>query len=198
MSAVIVVVAILIALVRGGKIGRLFKLQFERIELIFIALFLQYAVSLSAAFGLPLLTGYGNIVLAVSYLLLLLGIWFNRKLPAARMIAVGIFLNALVILANGGRMPVSAVALRQAGLDYYIPLLEKGNYLKHAMLDSGTRLPFLADIIPLKPSIYPGGKVISIGDIILNLGVFLLVQMTMCRRSPRRRTPKPASEAKSG
>lgn len=190
MSAVIVVVAIIIGLVRGGKIGRLFKLQFERIELIFIALFLQYAVSLSAAFGLPLLTNYGNIVLGTSYLLLLLGIWLNRKLPAARMISVGILLNALVIIANGGRMPVSTAALSQAGLDYYIPLLEKGNYLKHALLDGSTRFTFLADIIPLKPSIYPGGKVISVGDIILNLGVFILVQTTMCRRSPRRRTSK--------
>ncbi|MGI5839980.1 MAG: DUF5317 domain-containing protein [bacterium] len=187
MSAVIVVVAILIALLRGGKVGRLFNLHFERIELIFIALFLQYAVSLSAALGLPVITRYGNAVLGASYLLLLLGIWFNRKLPAARMIAVGVLLNALVILANGGRMPVSAAALSQAGLDYYIPLLEKGNYLKHAMLDAGTYFPFLADIIPLKPSVYPGGKVISVGDIILNLGVFLLVQITMCRRTTRRR-----------
>ncbi len=189
MSAIIVVFAVLIGLLRGGKLGRLLALPLQRLEWIFIALFLQYAVSFSAAFNLPFLERYANYILGASYLILLIGIWFNRNLPAIRVIAIGVLLNSVVIIANGGRMPVSAEALTKAGLEYSIPLLEQGNYLKHTLLTSKTAFPFLADVIPLPPPYYPGGKVISFGDIVLNLGIFTLVQRTMCqpRRRPRRK-----------
>ena len=53
-------------------------------------------------------------VFAVSYLLLIACVWVNRRLPAAGLILIGLVLNMIVVVPNGG-MPVSAQAIRIAG-----------------------------------------------------------------------------------
>jgi hypothetical protein len=45
---------------------------------------------------------------------------------------------------------------------------------KHYLMDASTRLSLLGDIIPLSPP-YPRTQVISIGDIIMNIGIFLYI-----------------------
>jgi hypothetical protein len=58
-------------------------------------------------------------------------------------------------------------------------MLKSGSVIsKHYMMDAGTRLSFLGDIIPLsKP--YPRTQVISIGDVVMNFGMFLFIQSVM-------------------
>ncbi|MNN75372.1 hypothetical protein D3C81_1916690 [compost metagenome] len=69
-------------------------------------------------------------------------------------------------------MPVSYEAA--SVLDpVYLQMLKSGDAVtKHYLLDASTRLPFLGDIIPLS-SPYPRTQAISIGDVVMNLGVFL-------------------------
>lgn len=85
------------------------------------------------------------------------------------------------MVVNGGRMPVSAEAALV--LDpQYIELLKEGLYAKHALLDESTRLAFLGDIIPVTDP-YPRSQVISIGDVIMNIGIFLFIQYLMLHHS---------------
>ncbi|MNI97749.1 hypothetical protein D3C73_1564530 [compost metagenome] len=49
---------------------------------------------------------------------------------------------------------------------------------KHYLLDASTRLAFLGDIIPLS-SPYPRTQAISIGDVVMNLGIFLYILTMM-------------------
>jgi hypothetical protein len=100
-------------------------------------------------------------------------LWINRKQPGFYWIVIGVFLNFIVMAVNGGRMPVSLEAA--SILDpFYADVLQGGIYAKHQMLTSATHLGFLGDIIPLsKP--YPREQVISVGDIIMNIGGFVFV-----------------------
>jgi hypothetical protein len=96
-------------------------------------------------------------------------------------------------------MPVSRWAVRLSG-SHSAPRLE--NSVKHADMRSDTRLRVLGDIIPVPPI-----GVVSIGDIVLGAGVFVLVSYLMAppsgdrsrkkRRFRRRRIGKRRSENRS-
>jgi hypothetical protein len=97
----------------------------------------------------------------------------NRRLPGMVIAAVGTLLNILVIAVNGA-MPVS---LRAAGI-VDVSIRQLG--IKHEILDAGTRLPWLGDVIPV-----PGLDIlISVGDVLLAIGIaWLVYRRTVAGRS---------------
>jgi Family of unknown function (DUF5317) len=119
-------------------------------------------------------SGYIYIVV---YSIGLLFLFLNRSNPGFLLILIGVFLNFLVMVTNGGRMPVSleAAAVLDPG---YIEALKESLYAKHTMLTSSTHLGFLGDVIPISDP-YPRTQIISIGDIIMNIGIFLFIQYLM-------------------
>lgn len=117
-----------------------------------------------------------SIYMAV-YIIGLLFLYLNRNHKGFMIIFIGVFLNFLVMVVNGGRMPVSEEAATV--LDpMYIQALKDGLYGKHVLLTDSTILGFLGDIIPLAPP-YPRTQVISIGDVVMNIGAFLFIQYLM-------------------
>jgi hypothetical protein len=198
MALAVLLVAILTGMLWGGRIERLVNLNLRRVEIIFIALIIQYAAAFSSTLGLSSLISHSGLMITGSYILLLIGLYSNRHIPSFWLIIIGTAMNAAVIIANGGRMPVAASALISAGLDQYIPLLEKGNHLKHILLSESTILPWLADFIPLHKAYYPGGNVISPGDILIYGGMFLVVQRVMRRRRSKRGQPRHTRRKKTG
>lgn len=84
-------------------------------------------------------------------------------------------------------MPVSYEAA--SVLDpIYLEMLRSGDAVtKHYLLDASTRLAFLGDIIPLS-SPYPRTQAISIGDVVMNFGIFLFIVNIM---TPAATTRKP-------
>jgi hypothetical protein len=115
------------------------------------------------------------------YIAGLIFLYINRKEKGFILIFIGVFLNFLVMALNGGRMPVSLEAA--ALLDpMYKQALQESLYAKHQALNEATHLGFLGDVIPItKP--YPKTQVISIGDIVMNIGVFLFIQNLMVHKS---------------
>ncbi|KAA9000973.1 hypothetical protein F4V43_14090 [Paenibacillus spiritus] len=105
-------------------------------------------------------------------------LWLNRSNPGFLFIFAGVLLNFAVMAANGGKMPVSLDAASVLG-PYYVDMLKSGTVVtKHFLMDRSTRLSFLGDIIPLSNP-YPRTQVISIGDIVMNIGIFLYLQHLM-------------------
>ncbi|WP_419955622.1 DUF5317 domain-containing protein [Neobacillus niacini] len=120
----------------------------------------------------------GSIYIVV-YIIGLVFLFLNRKNPGFILIFIGVFLNFLVMVLNGGRMPVSveAAAVLDPG---YIQALKDGLYAKHAMLTTESNLGFLGDVIPISDP-YPRTQIISIGDIIMNIGIFYFIQYLMVK-----------------
>lgn len=115
-----------------------------------------------------------NYAFILIYIIGMIFLWLNRNLKGFSFILLGVFLNFLVMAANGGRMPVSLQAA--SVLDpYYVDMLKNGSIIsKHFLMDASTNLSFLGDIIPLSPP-YPRTQAISIGDIVMNFGIFLYI-----------------------
>jgi len=105
----------------------------------------------------------------VSYLPLLLFVWLNRDMTGMWIAGLGILMNFTVIVLNSG-MPVLEEAIRIAGGSSDLVL-----GAKHVILDESTRLPFLADVIPLP------GAVLSLGDVFLALGIGAFLEDQMRR-----------------
>jgi hypothetical protein len=122
-----------------------------------------------------------NYIFIAVYVIGLLFLFLNRDHPGFTIILIGVFLNFIVMAANGGRMPVSlnAASILEPG---YLDILKEQLYAKHAVLTEATRLGFLGDIIPITDP-YPRTQIISIGDIIMNIGVFIFIQHLMLKHS---------------
>ncbi|RLE14857.1 hypothetical protein DRJ04_01545 [Candidatus Aerophobetes bacterium] len=174
----VLVISLIIAFLRGGKLIKLAKMELHKIELIIIPFVLQYILVVGGERGISWFGQWGIYLHLFSYIILLAGIWYNRHIKEMEIFGVGILLNFLVIAVNKGQMPVLVEALKKVGMEDMLPLLQSKNYVVHTVAGPQTRLNFLADIIPLPPP-YPRPRVLSIGDIVMGAGIFLLIQNYM-------------------
>lgn len=165
----VLAIGIVVALLRGAKL-RIEDVGLRAMWVAPVALGLQLVSFLRPG------SFVNTALMVVSYILLLYGLIRNHHLQSLRLILLGVILNALVIVSNGGRMPVDLEAARVANVD--VSSLQAGTDAKHLEIGPGTRLGFLGDVIPL-PVL---DRVISVGDIAILLGIFLLVQDLMGKK----------------
>ncbi len=122
------------------------------------------------------------LILIASYLLLFGVIWKNRALPGVWLIGAGLAANFAVMLANGGYMPITREALASVGHLQNATSTEAGARVlatKDVVLRrEQTQLWFLSDIF-IAPPPFPIPSVFSMGDILIAVGVFLLVQRAL-------------------
>jgi hypothetical protein len=176
-----IVIGLIVGFIRAGLFNGLLALTKIQIRggLIFpILLVLQFCIYyLQTDTGfLASISGY---LFMVFYVVGMFVLWINRNEKGFWFIIVGVFLNFLVMLVNGGKMPVSLEAVTSALDPVYAQMLQSGTVIsKHILLTDSTHLSLLGDIIPLSPP-YPRSQVISIGDIIMNFGIFIYLQKVM-------------------
>jgi len=171
------VFAIVLSLLRGGRISQLGQLVLREFWLVPLALIIQSGVYWTAVRGIGVGPSWLSPVLdTVSYFLLLFFTFRNIKLPGMSWLTFGILLNTLVIAFNGGVMPVDPFFLPENSSK----MLLKGQGT-HGLMTSTTQLSFLADrfcldILGLRKQVF------SVGDIFIDIGSFFLVFKTMKRK----------------
>jgi len=164
------VIGCIVSLFRGGKFKNLLNIQLQAIWLILFAFVVQYG----AIFIFPNLLW---IATPVSYFILMLFGYYNRKQAGVRFIIVGIALNLIVMVANQGRMPVDVNSAKKLYPEL-VPQLLSGSYGKHIAMSNYTNFNLLGDIFYLHWP-YPHQTLISLGDILFSIGIFLFVQNAM-------------------
>ncbi len=163
--AVCLGLGIILRLAVGNPVGQLAHIR------LFGELPLLALLCLQALLPLVQLTGTLATVAfwlwAATYPVLIAIAWRNRGLPGMSVIALGLLLNALVVILNRG-MPVAEASAIGAGLQGRLSL-PTGDFA-HVLATSGTWLPWLGDVVPL-----PGPSwarfVPSAGDLLLYAGV---------------------------
>jgi hypothetical protein len=132
-------------------------------------------------------------VFPASYVLLLAFVTLNRRRVGFLVIGVGMLLNFLAIVTNGGLMPVSPASMEKGGLGEELAGLGPGDAVpdsKNVLLEeSDTNLQWLSDRFTWGS---PGPfSVFSIGDVIIGAGlIVVLVELLLpaLQRSPPDRT----------
>lgn len=172
--------SIILSKLKGGKIGNLENVHIEGVFLIILSAMTQASLSLAKRFELEnlyiFLDDYFLYVIVASYALLLIAIILNIEKNYMKVLFIGVMLNAAVIAANEGKMPVSMTGIVGINQESVIP--ERAEDIKHIGVNQQTKLVYLADII-LIPRPYPLPKILSIGDLFIMAGVFLFFKKEM-------------------
>jgi hypothetical protein len=170
-------VALIVGAFAGGRMARLRDFDLRAPSLFILAAMVKVALAIlgmsGSSYGVRLGTG-SNIL---SYLILVAALIANRHLWPMRVAAVGVFLNFLVIAANGGSMPVDRALAERAGDQRLVALLDSPAYAIHKPITPQTRLTPLSDVLPL-PRIIPQPTFIapgSAGDIIVTIAACWLI-----------------------
>mgnify|MGYP001093297486 CR=1 FL=1 len=177
----IIIISIIIGLLRNGKLSSLSQISLKKIELILLACLIQAGLIFLGSKKVKFVLDYSSYMIVFSYIVLLLAVWYNEKLKGMNFIALGIIFNFIVIVANGGHMPVLLSSLYKAGLNDFALVLKEGTYVTHTLISEKTLFRFLADVIPLSPP-FPDPSVVSAGDFLMFYGVFSLIQNAMVKK----------------
>jgi hypothetical protein len=143
-----------------------------------LALVLQIPL-LRAPFGPTEQVDLQKYLFLLSYLLLLVLVWQNRRLPGIQILSVGVLCNLLVILTNGGLMPVTPETLLRinpgSGLEHWPTGMHYGYSKDVILLRPDTNLWILSDILVLPPP-FPWPTAFSLGDLLIAIGIIVLLQ----------------------
>jgi hypothetical protein len=123
------------------------------------------------------------VLLAASYAVLVVFLISNRWVPGMPVMRIGLLLNLLVVLLNGG-MPVTAWAIEHVGGDPAV--LAQEARTKHHLQTDDDLLWWLGDVIPVPA---PFNDVVSVGDVLLYGGMVYSIAEIM--RGRRRENPRP-------
>jgi hypothetical protein len=107
---------------------------------------------------------------------------------------LGLALNAVVIVANAGHMPQSPAAAAMVWGDAYVQPERYADQLENVVwMTDETPFAWLGDILP-EPAWLPHPNVLSIGDVLLALGVAIWTFLITCEgRAPARSAPVQAT-----
>ena len=170
-----------VGLARGGRLRWWREHGVKAVRLGLAALAVQALVAALPlrAVGVPL--GLGAALL-LGALATLLGVArANGRLPGVPLLALGLLLNLLVVVANLG-MPVPAATLERAGIEVDQPAPARPDP-KHVLDHGGARLGLLGDRLAVRPL----GTVTGYGTVVELAGLFLLLQHLVRGPGPFRR-----------
>lgn len=175
-----IVLALIIGALAGGAFPRLAELRLRWSLLLVAALGLRVLVGLSreTGIGADIPAGWAYML---AYGLIFVWLWGNWRVPGLQIASVGIGSNMVAVLLNQGQMPIWSAAYFSAGFTE----AEIVGDPFHFLLRTDTVAGFVAsgglfgDVIPL-PIPYIR-DVISIGDVLLALGIFWAIVYSMTR-----------------
>ena len=116
MLLISLVIGLALGVAAGGNILNLASVRMRLLQLLFLGLLVRYATQYAIEAGIAEADTYRLLLFGGGFLLLLIGLWVNREQPGLPLAFVGILLNAVVIVVNGGYMPVWEPSVIAAGL----------------------------------------------------------------------------------
>jgi Family of unknown function (DUF5317) len=166
-----IVFGLVLGLAGGGNLSNLARLKFRWPLLLVAAVALRYVVIFSP---LSRVEGAQYVYAASLAVIVLWTVWHLRLLPGVWLVTLGGTLNLIVVLANGGRMPVDATfaASQLGGI-----LLQRGHIGQYAVMGPDTHLGFLGDWLSLGPL----PEAYSPGDVLIAMGIALVILISIHR-----------------
>jgi hypothetical protein len=175
------IAGIVIGWLSGGRLRRLNEIKLRAGWAVLGAMLIQFLIFPLGDRG-PILP-YATVPLHfASYALLALFLVSNLRHWPIAVMGVGLLLNLMAIAANGGYMPSSPAALRQAGLveaaERLVALGREGNVV---LMGPATHLNFLGDVLYI-PRGVPFAAAFSVGDLLIGLGLAAFFPYGMRKR----------------
>jgi Family of unknown function (DUF5317) len=148
-----------------GRFGSLVHVHLRLGWLVFLAIFLQTAVV--SIFNRTLTPSSAAALHMLSYAATALFVVANRRISGLWLIGLGGLMNLIPIAANGGVMPARPAAVLKAGL-------KPPDGFENSRVVTDPHYAVLGDIFAV-PARFPLANVFSIGDLVLNIGLILVL-----------------------
>ncbi|WDV46751.1 DUF5317 family protein [Clostridiaceae bacterium M8S5] len=178
-----ILVSLIVGKIRKGRFVNILNASIRGLFLFIFAAILKISAVIAYnndMYGLAkYIKEYFFYVQGLVYILIIIGLILNIKLKSFVIITVGFIMNMLVVAVNKGKMPVSKEAV-----DYIKSSSNCTNCINdlyQIIALESTKIPYIGKIVPIP---YPSefAKIISVGDIIIAIGVFVFIQSLMLRR----------------
>ncbi len=175
-----IALALVVGALAGGGLPRLAELRLRWLWLLGLALGLRILAYLARNWGIDDSVPLGGAFIA-AYVLIFAWLWGNWRVPGLQIAAVGIGLNTVAVLLNAGQMPVWTGALNAAGLTPAELGTDPFHFLMSAtsLADFVQRGGIFGDVVPFPVPLFR--DVVSIGDVLLALGIFWAIVSSMTR-----------------
>jgi len=178
-----VFLGIIIGLAMKGRISNLAEIKIKKVWLIILAFLIQTIARILGAKGVHIPVESIIVIQLLVFLMMATCFWFNRHYSGMLFIGIGYLMNTIVMAANGGKMPVSEKVLAATNISHFIDNIKSGTDIKHVIMDNGTKLKFLADVIKVPGFLGSMMQVVSIGDLVILIGIFILtVELVLGRK----------------
>jgi len=180
-----VIAGLSIGLLTGGSPSRLGDLRIAWAPLIALGMAVQLLL-----FSSPIGDALGPAapaVYVVSNAVVLAAVARNLAIPGMPLVLIGGISNLVVIVANGGYMPVSHDALVAIGRG------AREGYSNNVQSETVVLAP-LTDLFAM-PAWVPMANIFSIGDVLIGVGAAMVIVAAMHGRGPLRARPSAPSAA---
>lgn len=174
-----VILGVVIGIVRNGSLRNISITKIRGWFLAILAFVLQISTLMFR--DMSFIISYGRYLYVISAILILLTLAVNIDKKGMWLILIGAILNFLVVIMNRNRMPIDFDGLRLAGLQNIIDGIMDGSISNYMSLDEVTGWTRHLGKYIVIPKPYPMAKVISIGDILMSIGIILLIQGEMLK-----------------
>jgi hypothetical protein len=189
LAVVVLVGAVALAALAGGRWSRLGSLRLRARGLVVAAVAAQVGGAVVGIAGVADPRRTYVIALAVSALCAVGFCARNLRVAGVALVTVGLAANAVVVLANGA-MPVSIVAAYHARVP--TAAIASGSDARHEIAGVGTHLRWLGDVVPVPLPVRP--EVVSVGDVLVCAGLAELLALGMLGSVPYRKEPHHGEE----
>lgn len=167
------ILGIIIGLIRHGKIYRLSYADFNMSLIIYISALFYISIIVMNLGLLDFNTFLYTIFILISYILA--GIFIIANISKKYMFVplIGLCSNLICFIANGFKFPISSEAVLKFYGNEMFELLKSGKIRFYIPVENAS-MTFLGNIIPINRIF--SATLISIGDIIISIGIVLIVQ----------------------
>jgi hypothetical protein len=176
--AVVVGFAASLVRYRGRVFGQIAAIPLRSLWLAPLALVLQWPL-LRAPADPPKGLVVQTTLFLLSYLVLLGFVWLNRRLIGVLIAGLGIVCNLVVIVVNGGLMPITPDTLAAINAGSRSEQWPVGDHYGHSkdiiLLRQDTKLWALSDLLVIPPP-FPKPFAFSLGDLLIAVGIVVLFQ----------------------
>lgn len=180
-----IVIGLIIGFFRNGRLMNFFEVKFKGWTLSIIALLIFLI-----PFGIKLFTDsdvetaiYPFVAMVICALIVL----FNFEKTGMKILLLGILLNLVVMGLSDFKMPIDTVKMEALGFGSFVESMSEGNVINYVALEQAHPISaYFGKIIAL-PKVYPLAKLISIGDVIVSIGIAWIIQYEMLLSSVKTR-----------
>ena len=176
-----ILAGLVIGLLVGGHLSNLAHVRLRWVSILFIAVVVRFGTEWAIGAGIEIAETLRLPLFALSFGLLLVGLWVNRAQPGLSLAFIGILLNTIAVVVNGGHMPIWRPSLIAAGFDPDTILSPFHIILANDALNADflLRAGPIGDILPIPVPFIR--NVASIGDLFLSAGLGFFLFATVLR-----------------